>query len=121
MKLLVDWVLNHPSLLLLAVPAIPSILGRLEKAAIARLLSAGDEADQNLMRSVVSAVVVWAEEKGAKSGAEKFAAADKVLARALPFLSADQRKDLIENAVKALDESAKQAVSESAPPPEAHQ
>lgn len=107
---IVNYVLNHPWLAALIVPpmltGLPSMLGKLEKAAISRLLSTGDTVDRKLLKTVIKAVVVWAEEKGAQDGPSKFAAADKLVAGALPFLSADQREGLIEAAVAELDKDA---------------
>jgi hypothetical protein len=110
---MIQFLLNHPALFLFLLPAIPSVLGKLEKAAIARLLSAGDAADQKLIRTVTKGVVVWAEDKSALDGSGKFAIADKLVARAMPFLSADQRKALIQNAVAELDKDANDALAEA--------
>lgn len=112
---MIKFLIDHPALFLFLLPAIPAVLGKLEKVAIASLLSRGDTADQKLMRAVAVAVVTWAEDKiGASNGAAKFDVADKLLARALPFLSADQRQHLIESCVSELDKDAHEAIDSAA-------
>ncbi len=85
---MINFLLAHPSLFLFLLPAVPSVLGKIEKAAVAKLLAAGDQADQALIRTVLKGIVVWAEAKGAADGAGKFSMADRLVARAMPFLSA---------------------------------
>lgn len=111
---MINFLMNHPALFLFLLPAVPSVLGKLEKAAIARLLAAGDLADQKLILTVTKGFVVWAEDKGRLDGSGKFAVADKLVARAMPFLSADQRRDLIQNAVAELDKDANDALAAAA-------
>lgn len=107
---MIQFLINHPAVFLFLLPALPSILGKIEKAAIAQLLARGDSVDQKLLRTVAKAIVVWAEEKGSINGAAKFTMADKLISRALPFLTAEQRKELIESAVAELDKSANDAL-----------
>ena len=107
---MIEFLLNHPYLFLFALPLVPVALAKIEKIAIARLLSEGDADDQALLRSVAQAVVLWAEKKGAQDGSGKFAVADKLVARALPFLSADQRRKLIQDAVDQMDKAAHEAI-----------
>lgn len=97
---------NHPWLFVFALPLIPAALNKIEKIAVAKMLASGDAIDQEFIRTTLKAAVVWAEKKGAKDGPDKFAAVDKLVARALPFLNADQRKKLIEDAVASLDAGA---------------
>lgn len=117
---MLNYIMSHPWLLALIVPpalaAVPSLIVKAEKAALARLFAQGDAIDQKFMRSVVRAAVLWAEEKGdlAGGGAKKFDAAEKILNRALPFLSAQQCEDLIEKAVLEMDAEAKKSLD--APP-----
>lgn len=110
-----NFLFAHPSLFLFLLPAIPSLIGKLEKIIIKKLLSDRDEIDRRLIKSVIKSVVIWAEEKGARDGAAKFAAADRLVARALPFLNADQRKALIENAVLELDKTANEVLQDPRP------
>lgn len=113
MKFLID----HPSLLLWAFPFVltgaVAGLGRLEKNALARLFSAGDATDQQAIRAIVGAVVKWAEKKSAPNadGTAKFATVDRLLGRALPFLSADERHQLIQKAVDEMDKDAEAALN----------
>lgn len=116
---MVTFLLNHPALFLFLLPAVPSVIGKIEKVMIARLLSRGDAADQELLRSVAKAVVLWAEKKGASDGSSKFAVADKLVARALPFLSADQRRSLIQGAVDEMDKAANEAIADAGSKPAA--
>lgn len=113
---MINWLLAHPSLLLWAFPfvlaAAVGAIGKAEKAGIAYLFSRGDVVDQECARSVVAAVVVWAEKRAAPNadGSSKFAAVDKLLARFLPFLSADERREVIEASVKEMDKAAHEAI-----------
>ncbi len=107
---MLQFLLNHPALLLLLLPSIPAMLAKLQKIIIARLLSQGDEIDQELLKSVARAVVLWAEKKGARDGSGKFAVADKLIAHALPFLTAEQRHKLIQDAVDQMDQAAHEAL-----------
>ncbi len=115
-----NFILSHPSLLLWAFPFVLTsgvvLLGKIEKAALARLFVLGDAADQEAIRTIAGAVVKWAEAKAAPNadGSSKFATVDKLLARALPFLSADQRRMLIERSVAEMDKDAHDALD--APP-----
>jgi hypothetical protein len=121
MNALVHFVMDHPALLLLLLPAVPSVLVKLEKAALAELFSLGDAADQAFARDVAAALVKWAEAKydAPGSGDAKRAAVDRALAWALPFMSADQRKDLIEKSVAELDKGAKEVIAAAPPAPPA--
>lgn len=124
---MINFVLAHPALLALFVPtilaAIPGLLVKLEKAALARLFSAGDVSDQKAIRGIVKVAVIWAEEKYnnpiGPSGETKLAAVSRMIQRALPFLSADQVRGLIEEAVKEIDSEAKAAIEAPPVPPAA--
>lgn len=110
-----EYLLKHPVLFLWALPMllpfVPKLVRSISGMAFKRLVSEGDADDQLLMRSITKAFVVWAENKCKKDGAggEKFKQVDALLAKAIPFLSADQRKSLIENTLDALDAEAKNA------------
>lgn len=114
---MVQFILNHPALLLWAFSFVLTssvvALGKAEKAALARLFVLGDAADQEAIRTIAGAVVKWAEKKAAPNadGSSKFAVVDKMLARALPFLSADQRREIIEKAVAEMDKDANDALA----------
>lgn len=117
-----SYILNHPALLLWALPVllpfIPKAVRAIEGRILRHLLSAGDADDQQLIRAITRAFVVWAENKCQKEGAggEKFKQVDALLAKALPFLSADQRRTLIENTLEALDAEAKAAAQDPVAP-----
>lgn len=120
---MINYVLAHPSLLLWLFPFLVagavSAIGKAEKYALARLLTIGDVHTQKAIHDTIKVWVVWAEEEYADprdgTGSEKFAAVDNLLARALPFLSADQRRDLIEKAVKEMDAEANAALDAKKP------
>lgn len=122
---MIQFITSHPWLLaLLGVPALlaalPGIIRKLEVQALHKLIDQGDEIDHQAIRDTIAVWVQWAEKKyGADKGPVKFAAVDALIAKALPFMSADDRKKLIEDVVKALDEGAREATQ--APPPESHQ
>lgn len=103
---MLQYLIDHPGLFAFAIPAIPLILVKIERFAVSQLLSRGDPIDQEAIKGVLKVLVVWAEKKGATDGAAKFAAVDRIVAHAIPFLTADQRKSLIEDAVKKLDDEA---------------
>jgi hypothetical protein len=112
----VKFIMEHPWALALALPAlmagVPAIVGKIEKAALARLLAAGDPADQEAIRATVKVWVLWAEKKHLLPGLGpvKFEKVDKLLASALPMLSAEQRSALIESVLKEVDDDAHAAV-----------
>ncbi len=114
------WLLAHPSLLLWAFPfilaAVVGAVGKIEKAGISYLFSRGDAIDQECARSIVAAVVLWAEKRAAPNadGSSKFATVDRLLANALPFLNADERRQVIEASVREMDKAANDALSASA-------
>ncbi len=120
---MVNFVLAHPSLLLWAFPfvlaAAVGAIGKAEKAGIAYLFSRGDAVDQECARAIVAAVVKWAEKRAAPNadGSSKFAAVDKLLARFLPFLSADERREIIEKSVAEMDKAANEALGAGKAPP----
>lgn len=113
-----NFLLAHPSLLLWAFPfvlaAAVGAIGKIEKAGIAYLFSRGDKIDQDCARSIVAAVVKWAELRAAPNadGTSKFAVVDKLLARAMPFLSADERREIIEKSVAEMDKAANDALGQ---------
>jgi len=115
------FILNHPALLALALPfiigAIPALLVKAEKAALAKLFSVGDSTDQKAVRATVKVWVVWAEEKYDidGTGPKKLAAVSAIVGRALPFIPSDQRDKLIEEAVKELDTAANDAIAAPLP------
>lgn len=119
------WLMSHPSLLLWAFPfvlaAAVGAIGKAEKAGISYLFSRGDAVDQECARSVVAAIVKWAEKRAAPNadGSSKFATVDKLLARALPFLSADERRQVIEQSVREMDKAANDALDAGPKPPAA--
>lgn len=110
-----NFIMSHPWLLAMILPtvlaSIPSAIVKIEKMAIARLLSSGDEIDQEAIRATFQVWVVWAEKKGARDGPAKFAKVDSIVSRVFPFLSADQRKSLIEDAVTQMDAAAKSSIT----------
>lgn len=112
---MIQYALAHPWILaLLGIPAmlssLPHLLHKGEVAAIRRLLATRDPIDQKAIKATISAWVTWAEEKyGAGQGPIKFAMVDAVLAKVLPFMSADDRQKLIEDAAKELDSGAHEA------------
>lgn len=120
---MLNYVMNHPWLLGLILPsivaAVPGLLVKAEKAALANLFSYGDPVDQEALRSTVKVWVVWAEKKYAIAGQgrNKFEAVNALVARALPFIPAEQREDMIEQAVEQLDAAAKATVQDTPPAP----
>jgi hypothetical protein len=109
-----SYILAHPWLLsLIGLPAllaaVPLVLQKLEVQALKELFKVGDDADKRAIKAIVKALVQWAEDKY-KEGAVKFDTVDTIIARTFPFLSADQRKQLIEETVRDLDAGAKTAV-----------
>lgn len=120
---MIQYLLAHPSLLLWAFPfvlaAAVGAVGKAEKAGISYLFSRGDAIDQECARSIVAAVVKWAEKRAAPNadGSSKFAAVDKMLARALPFLTADERRQVIEKCVAEMDQAAQDALAAPAAAP----
>jgi hypothetical protein len=111
-----NYLLAHPALLLWAFPFVLAAavkgIASVEKAVFARLFELGDPVDQKAVRATAAIWVQWAEAKAgpAADGSSKFVLVDKLLARALPFLSADQRKSLIEQSVSAMDAAAQAAL-----------
>jgi hypothetical protein len=110
-----QFILNHPWLLsLLGLPAIlaaiPLALQKFEVSALKSLFRFGDSADQKAMKGIVKVLVQWAEDKYSE-GAVKFDVVDAIVARALPFLTVEQRKQLIEDSVKDLDAGASEAIN----------
>lgn len=118
---MVNFILAHHWILaLLGLPALlsalPAIIHKAEVAALKGLFSQGDAIDQKAIKAVASAIVTWAEEKyGAGNGPIKFDMVDAILAKALPFIPADDRKKLIEEVVKALDDGAHEAEGDGKP------
>lgn len=114
-----NWLLAHPQLILWAFPFIlatcVAFIGRIEKAGISYLLSRGDTIDQDAMRATCAIWVKWAERRAAPNadGSSKFATVDKFLSHALPFLSTDERKNLIESSVAAMDAAAQDALKQN--------
>lgn len=112
---MLQYLIDHPWLLaLLGAPALikslPGLLRKLEVAALRRLVEKGDEIDREALKGTLAVWVTWAEKKyGAGKGPVKFEAVDGLLSKALPFLSAEDRKHLIEESVKQLDEGAHEA------------
>ena len=112
---MIQFIMSHPWMLsLFGIPAllaaIPTLLHKLEVAALKKMIATGDPIDQKAIKGIISVSVTWAEEKyGAGKGPIKFEAVDALLAKALPFMSADDRKKFIEDAVKALDSGAHDA------------
>lgn len=121
MNSIVHFVISHPwALTLLGIPALlaalPAALRKVETMVFKKLLANGDAIDQRAIRATIRAWTTWAEEKyGTGTGAQKFAVVDGVLAKVLPFLSAEDRKKLIENVLAELDAGAQEAGQD--PPP----
>ena len=120
---LFNLIMDHPWLLAFVgfpalIAALPGWFAKIEKAALSRMLANGDEADKKLKKAIVLALVVWAEEKYKDPGVGsfKYAAVDALLAHYLPMLTPEQRKNLIEGTLSALDMTARQATGDSQPP-----
>lgn len=112
---MIQFITSHPWLLaLIGVPALvaalPTMLHKAEVSALKSLFAQGDAADQKALKGIALVAVTWAEEKyGDGKGIVKFEAVDALLAKAIPFISADQRKKLIEDTVTGLDSGVHEA------------
>ncbi len=109
---MIQFAIDHPWLLvLLGAPALlaslPTMLRKAEVAALRALLSKGDASDQKALKAIILALVTLAEEKyGEGKGPLKFDEVDKLLAKLLPFIGAEDRKKLINDVVSQLDAGA---------------
>lgn len=116
-----NYLLAHPALLLWAFPfvvgAVVKFIGNMEKVALERLFSYGDADDRAAIRATADIWVKWAERRAAPNadGSSKFAVVDKLLARGLPFLSAEDRRSLIEKCVAEMDAAANAELAKNDP------
>lgn len=121
--MIIKYILDHSWLLaLLGVPAllaaVPTLVRRATINGLHKIIEAGEfPEDDELIRAIVAALVKWAEAKyKAGRGPLKYEAVDTLAAKALPFMGAEDRRKLIEEAVKQLDAGAHEASDAPAAP-----